>query len=367
MSAPIRLLDAAGQLQRTAETEQHLALVEELDTATRLAMHEAMVATRAFDVEAGNLQRQGRLGLWVPSIGQEGGQVGMAFAMREQDTVFPSYREHVIAHVRGVDWIQIIDIFRGATHGGWDPAATRGCRLYSLVIATQALHATGYAMGLAFDRAAGRGDAAEQEAVLVCYGDGASSQGDASESLVFAASFQAPLVTYLQDNKWAISVPSAVQARTPLVQRAAGFGHRAHWIDGNDPLIAYAVGRTELDAARAGGGPGVIVADTYRIGAHTTSDDPTKYRAASEVEEWGRRDPILRFAAHLREQGVSDAELAAIDERAKDVAADVRRRTLSAVAPPSDDIFDNTYTEPHEQLAAQKLALAEFEASFGEA
>lgn len=366
MTQPIRLLDADGAVRPTEGTERWLEAIEGLDTATRLAMHREMVLTRAFDVEAGNLQRQGKLGLWVQSFGQEGGQVGLAFAMREQDTLFPSYREHVMAHVRGVDWMQIIDIFRGAVHGGWDPAKTRNCRLYSLVIASQTLHAAGYAMGATFEGSVGTGDLERDEAVVVCYGDGASSQGAASESLVFAASYRAPLVSYVQDNKWAISVPSTVQARSPLHERAAGFGHRAHWIDGNDPLIAYAVGRTELDSARAGEGPALILADTYRMGAHTTSDDPTRYREASEVDAWARRDPIARMAAHLRSQGVSDAELAAIDDEATAVAADVRARTLAAGTPPSDDIFDHVYSEPHAVLEAEKLALAEFESTFGE-
>lgn len=368
MTEPMQLLDAEGVVRADSDAVAGwLEVVDrDLDTDARLAMHREMVLTRAFDVEAGNLQRQGKLGLWVPSVGQEGGQVGMAFAMRDQDTLFPSYREHVMAHVRGVEWMQIIDIFRGAVHGGWDPAATRGCRIYSLVIASQTLHATGYAMGIALDGASGTGDASRDQAVVLCYGDGASSQGDASESLVFAASYRSPLVSYVQDNKWAISVPSSTQSRTPLHERAAGFGHRAHWIDGNDPLIAYAVGRTELDAARGGEGPGFILADTYRIGAHTTSDDPTRYREAGEVEAWQRRDPIVRMAAHLRERGVSDADLAAIDEEARAVAADVRARTLAATPPPSDDIFDHTYSEPHAALEAQKLALAEFESTFGE-
>ncbi|GAA2176269.1 thiamine pyrophosphate-dependent enzyme [Agrococcus versicolor] len=364
---PLRLLDAEGALVHDADTERWHAIADELTIDDRIAMQRAMVLTRAVDMEARNLQRQGKLGLWVPSVGQEGGQVGVAFAMRDQDTVFPSYREHVIAHVRGVEWMQIIDVFRGARHGGWDPADTRGCRIYSLVIATQALHANGYAMGIRMDGAVGTGDVTADEAVLVCYGDGASSQGDASESLVFSKTFDAPLVTYMQDNKWAISVPSSTQSSTPLHLRAAGFGHRSHWIDGNDPLIAFAVGRAELDAARAGEGPGYIAADTYRIGAHTTSDDPTRYRTSAEEESWQRRDPIARLAAHLREQGVEDALLVALDEEAADTAADVRRGTLAGGSPASDMIFDHVYTDPHAPLAEQKLALAEFEQSFGEA
>lgn len=362
---PIRLLDEEGRTVETDENQEHLALAAELTTADRLAMHRAMVTTRAFDVEAGNLQRQGKLGLWVPSLGQEGGQAGAAWAAREQDTLFPSYREHLIALHRGVEMLQILDIFRGARHGGWDPLETRGMRIYSLVIGTHALHATGYAMGVRLDGRCGTGDASADEAVMAFYGDGAASQGDASEGLVFAASYDAPVVFFVQNNKWAISVPSSRQSRFPLHERARGFGLDAAWVDGNDPLASFAVTRRMLDAARQGR-PGYIEADTYRMGAHTTSDDPTRYREDAEVEAWRRRDPIVRMAAHLREAGVADAALAEIDREAVDAAADVRRRMLAAEGPASDDIFDHVYREPHPLMVEQKRALGEFEASFGD-
>ncbi|GEK80879.1 pyruvate dehydrogenase E1 subunit alpha [Agrococcus baldri] len=327
-------------------------------------MHGEMVRTRRFDVEAGHLQRQGKLGLWVPSIGQEGGQVGAAWAAREQDTIFPSYREHLIALHRGVAMDQIIDTFRGARHGGWDPLETRGMRIYSLVIATHALHSTGYAMGIRLDGACATGDAQRDEAVMAFYGDGAASQGDASEGLVFATSYEAPIVFFVQNNKWAISVPSTRQSRSPLHERARGFGLDAAWIDGNDPLASFAVTRRMLDAARQGA-PGYIEADTYRMGAHTTSDDPTRYRTRDEEESWRRRDPIARLAAHLREQGVAEAALAEQEQEAADLASDLRRRTLEAGTAASDDIFDHVYSEPHPLMTEQKRRLAEFEASFG--
>lgn len=361
---PIRLLDATGRLVESDANAAWHELAAQLSTDDRLAMHGEMVRTRRFDTEAGHLQRQGKLGLWVPSIGQEGGQVGAAWAAREQDTLFPSYREHLIAMHRGVTMDQIIDIFRGAVHSGWNPLETQGMRIYSLVIATHALHSTGYAMGVRLDGKCGTGDTSSDEAVMAFYGDGAASQGDASEGLVFAASYEAPVVFFVQNNKWAISVPSSRQSRTPLHERARGFGLDAAWIDGNDPLASFAVTRRMLDAARQGS-PGYIEADTYRMGAHTTSDDPTRYRTGDEEESWRRRDPIARLAAHLREQGVADAALAEQEAEAAELASDLRRRTLAAGTAVSDDIFDHVYSDPHPVMTEQKRQLAEFEASFG--
>src|SRR3712207_5312396 len=171
---------------------------------------------------------------------------------------------------------------RGTTHGGWNPEDAN-FHLYTLVIGSQALHATGYAMGVKFDGAYGTGDPATDTAVMVYFGDGATSQGDVSEALVFAASYQTPQVFFLQNNHWAISVPVDRQSRTPLYQRPAGFGIPGIQIDGNDVLASYAVTAHSLDAARTGGGPRFIEALTYRIGAHTTSDDPTKYRDNEEM------------------------------------------------------------------------------------
>ncbi|SDS11241.1 thiamine pyrophosphate-dependent enzyme [Agrococcus carbonis] len=361
---PIRLLDADGSSVETDANAELRELAAQLSVDDRLAMHGEMLRTRRFDIEAGHLQRQGKLGLWVPSIGQEGAQVGAAWGARDQDTIFPSYREHLLALHRGVTMMQIIDIFRGARHGGWDPLETRGMRIYSLVIATHALHSTGYAMGIRLDGACGTGDATRDEAVIAFYGDGAASQGDASEGLVFAASYESPIVFFVQNNKWAISVPSTRQSRFPLHERARGFGLDAAWVDGNDPLASFAVTRRMLDAARQGT-PGYIEADTYRMGAHTTSDDPTRYRTSDEEESWRRRDPIARLAAHLRAQGVTDAALAEQEQEAADLAADMRRQTLEAGTAASDDIFDHVYREPHPLMTEQKRALAEFEASFG--
>lgn len=361
----VQLLDVDGTEIRNDDNERWWSVADGLSDEQHIDMFRHMTLTRAFDTEAGNLQRQGKLGLWVPSVGQEGGQAGVAFAMRDQDTLFPSYREHLMVHHRGVRFEQIIDIFRGATHGGWDPAETRGARLYALVIGTHSLHATGYAMGIRFDGASGTGNPDSDEAVVVCYGDGASSQGDPNEALVFAASYDAPVLFMVQNNKWAISVPSRVQTRTSLAERAAGFGVASAAVDGNDALASYAVSRTMLDTARAENAPQYLELDTYRIGAHTTSDDPTKYRTNEELESWKRKDPIQRMRGFLTARGIGDEVFTEIEQEATEVAADIRRYTLGAGSPASDEIFDFVYSDPHATLKEQKLALSRFEASFG--
>ncbi len=260
---------------------------------TSKGFYRDMFVIRAFDQQATNLQRQGQLALWPPSFGQEAAQVGSARAARAQDHLFPSYREHVVCTIRGVDPVDIIRLMRGLTHGGWDPFDPKNgnTHIYTLVLGAQTLHATGLAMGLAFDGRSGSGDPDRDEAVIVYYGDGASSQGDVHEAMVFAASYRTPQVFFLQNNQWAISVPVATQSRAPLHRRGAGYGIPSIPIDGNDVLASYAVTRVALDEARSGSGPRAIEALTYRMGAHTTSDDPTKYRTSAEEDSWARARP----------------------------------------------------------------------------
>ncbi|MBX3095169.1 MAG: thiamine pyrophosphate-dependent dehydrogenase E1 component subunit alpha [Cryobacterium sp.] len=347
------------------------------------AFYRDMSLTRAFDIEATNLQRQGEMALWVPSHGQEAAQVGSARAARPQDHLFPSYREHAAAMVRGVDPVDIIRMLRGLTHGGWNPAAHGNFHIYTLVIGSHALHATGYAMGILFDnelratparkstgtksstKAVNASD--DNEAVIAYFGDGATSQGDVAEAFVFAASYRTPQVFFVQNNHWAISVPVSVQSRTPLYLRGTGYGIPSVQIDGNDVLVSYAVSTKALTAARSGEGPQLIEALTYRMGAHTTSDDPTKYRSHEEHESWAKRDPITRYEKWLRSRGADDAFFAEIAAEAGDLAADIRRRTLALQDPVSDTIFDHVYSEPHPVMSEQKQWLTEYSESFGDA
>ena len=362
----VRVLDQDGRFTPSPAAEQYLPLIEAISDAELEQFYRDMVGIRAIDTQATNLQRQGQLALWPPSRGQEAAQVGSGRAARAQDTIFPSYREHVVTRIRGVDPLDIIKLMRGVSHGGWDPTDPKNgnTRLYTLVLGSQALHATGYAMGLSFDGRSGSGDVDRDEAVIVYYGDGASSQGDVHEAMVFAASYQSPTVFFLQNNHWAISVPVSTQSRVPLVQRSAGYGIPSVRVDGNDVLASYAVSRLALDEARSGQGPRAIEAVTYRLGAHTTSDDPTKYRGNDEEESWAQRDPITRMRAFLENRGAAASFFADVDAEGADAAEDLRARTVELGPPPVSRMFDHVYSEAHPLIAEQKAWLAKYEASF---
>lgn len=362
----VRVLDKDGRYAPSASAEQYLPLIEAISDAELEQFYRDMVVIRAIDVQATNLQRQGQLALWPPSRGQEAAQVGSARAARAQDTIFPSYREHAVTRIRGVDPLDIIKLMRGVSHGGWDPTDPKNgnTRLYTLVLGSQTLHAAGFAMGLNFDGRSGTGDPERDEAVIVYYGDGASSQGDVHEAMVFAASYQAPTVFFLQNNHWAISVPVSTQSRVPLVERSAGYGIPSVRVDGNDVLASYAVSRTALEEARSGRGPRAIEAVTYRLGAHTTSDDPTKYRGSDEEQSWAERDPIDRMRAFLENRGAAGQFFADVDAEAADAAEDLRARTVELGPPTADKMFDHVYSDPHPLIAEQKAWRERYEASF---
>lgn len=366
--ALVRILAADGTIAPTPAAERYTAVVDALTDAELERLYRDMAVIRAFDREATNLQRQGQLALWPPSYGQEAAQVGSARAARPQDHLFPSYREHVVAMIRGVDLVDIIRLMRGLTHGGWNPTDPKNgnTHIYTLVLGAQTLHATGYAMGMVFDGRTATGDPERDEAVIVYYGDGASSQGDVHESMVFAASYRTPEVFFLQNNQWAISVPVSVQSRSPLVKRGEGYGMPSIQVDGNDVLASYAVTRVALEEARAGEGPRAIEAMTYRLGAHTTSDDPTKYRTSGEEEAWRLRDPIARMRTFLEGRGASAAFFAEVDAEGADLAADTRTRTLQLGGLETDGIFANVYSADHPDVTAQREWLAAYEASFEE-
>src|SRR6476646_7775816 len=277
-------------------------------------LYRDMVLVRRFDREGNALQRQGQLSIWVPLLGQEAAQIGAGRAMRPTDMAFPSYREHGVAWCRGVDPTQLLGIFRGNDHCDWDPKATR-FNSYTIVIGNQVLNATGYAMGQRFDGAIGapygsgsnvNGGDDGNEATIVFFGDGATSQGDVHEGMVFAAAFDAPVVFYCQNNQWAISEPVERQSRVPLWERSTGYGFPGMRVDGNDVVACLAVTRWALEECRSGNGPVMIEAFTYRMDAHTTSDDPTRYRLADETEAWKLLDPIERVRVHLVRGGLAD-------------------------------------------------------------
>ncbi|HHU39412.1 MAG TPA: pyruvate dehydrogenase (acetyl-transferring) E1 component subunit alpha [Propionibacterium sp.] len=337
------------------------------DDATIAANLRHMILGRRFDTEATALQRKGQLGLWPPSLGQEAAQVGSGAAVRDLDEVFPSYREHAVALMRGVDPLDMLKTFRGTGMVDWDSRATR-FHLYSFVIGTQALHATGYAMGLQRDGLVGNDDPDANGAVLVYFGDGATSQGDVNEALVFAASYQAPVVFFVQNNQWAISEPIDVQSRIPLYRRASGFGIPGLRVDGNDVLAVQAVTEWALDRARRGEGPTLIEAFTYRMGAHTTSDDPTKYRRREEEAAWRAKDPIERVRTHLLATGAIDqAWLDGVDAEAEALGVRIREGVGQLPEPRLEDFWALAYASLPPALRRQRDAYQAYEASFEDA
>nr|WP_240675637.1 thiamine pyrophosphate-dependent enzyme [Cellulomonas endophytica] len=337
--------------------------VAHLDAAALRGLLRDMVLVRRFDAEATALQRQGELALFAPALGQEAAQVGSGRALAPQDHVFPSYREHGVAHTRGVDLADVLRLFRGVDHGGWDPAA-HGFHLYTLVIGSHTLHAVGYGMGVQRDGLVGTGDPARDTAVVAYFGDGATAQGDVSEALVFAAVNQAPVVLFCQNNQWAISEPTTRQARVPLADRAPGFGVPSVRVDGNDVLATYAVTAQALERARSGGGPTFVEAFTYRMGAHTTSDDPLRYRSREEEEHWRRRDPIDRLQRHLEAADELPAGSLVDLEHEADALGERLRTTVRAMGRPEvASMFEHVYATPHAGVDADRAAFERYEAS----
>jgi 2-oxoisovalerate dehydrogenase E1 component alpha subunit len=324
----------------------------ELTADEARALYRDLVLVRRVDTEGTALQRQGELGLWASLLGQEAAQVGSGRAMRPDDFAFPTYREHGVAWCRDVPPVNLLGMFRGVNNGGWDPNE-KNFNLYTVVIGSQTLHAVGYAMGIQRDGA--------DSAAIAYFGDGASSQGDVNEAFIFAASYNAPVVFFCQNNQWAISEPTERQTKVPLYKRASGFGFPGVRVDGNDVFACLAVTRAALDRARTGNGPTLIEAFTYRMGAHTTSDDPTRYRTNDEVELWRTRDPIQRLRTYLLNEGlVDDGFFAAIEAEADVLAAQIRSDCLNLPDPEPMTMFDYVYTEPHAQVTAERAALADY-------
>ena len=317
---PVQLVQPDG---RRVLDREHASLVADIGPEQLRALYEDLVVVRRIDTEATALQRQGELGLWAPMLGQEAAQIGSARALHSDDYVFTSYREHAVAYCQG-------------------------------------LHATGYALGSHLDGA--------EIATLVYFGDGASSQGDIAEALGFASSWSAPVVFFCQNNQWAISEPVKLQSATPIVRRAFGYGIPGVQVDGNDVLAVMAVTRQAVKRAREGGGPSFIEAITYRMGPHTTSDDPTRYRSAAETELWRSRDPLDRMRRLLEREGLVDDEfLARVARRADEVAARIRSATIGMAEPAPSSLFDNVYATPHPMMDEERRDYAAYLAGFEEA
>ncbi|MEY4986131.1 MAG: hypothetical protein RLZZ359_1017 [Actinomycetota bacterium] len=361
----VQFLSPEGELSVPAEYAEYGQLIKELSVEDIKKFYRDMAIMRRFDNEATALQRQGQLGLWIPAVGQEAAQIGSGYAVGHNDHIFPSYREHGVAITHGIDLLSILKMLRGVNHGGWNPDETR-FHLYAIVLGSQVLHATGYAMGVAFDGKVGTGNPEEDLAVITYVGDGATAEGDVSEGLLFAAVNHSPIVFFVQNNQWAISSPVSSQTTVPIYQRGSGFGVPGIRIDGNDVLASYAVTKKHMDDARSGKGPFLIEAFTYRMGAHTTSDDPTKYRSNEEVEYWKARDPLDRLQKFLRRQGVDESFFAECEAAGNSMSEEIRAAIFAMPNPPVENMFKHVYSEPHPLIEEQLSWLQAYEASFDE-
>ena len=361
----VQFLAADGTRVPVDEVNQpYASYVDELDDEALRGMLRDLILVRRVDAEGFALQRQGELGLWPSLLGQEAAQVGAGRAMRPQDYAFPGYREHCVAWCKGVSPENLLGMFRGVNHGGWD-SNENNFHLYTIVIGNQMMHAVGYAMGVQRDGDVATGDSDRDAAVMAFTGDGGTSQGDYNEALVFAAVTNAPVVFYVQNNHWAISEPNDRQFRVPPYRRADGFGFPGVRVDGNDVLASYAVSRAALERARSGQGPTLIEAFTYRMGAHTTSDDPTKYRISAEVDLWRAKDPIDRMKKHLLEQGVVDEDwLADLEAEADELAVRIRTACQTMPDPPHTEMFEHVYAEPHPLVEREAREFADYHAGF---
>ena len=351
----VQLITPAGERVSHPEYDPW---VQDISDEQLCSLYEDLVVTRRIDTEATALQRQGELGLWPPMLGQEAAQIGSVRALRDDDFVFSSYRENGVAYCRGVKLTDILRVWRGNASGGWDPY-TVNMSTPQIIIGSQTLHATGYAMGI-------QNDGADSVAITY-FGDGATSEGDVNEAMVFAASFQVPLVFFCQNNHWAISEPVRLQSHVQIADRPVGFGIPSMRVDGNDVLAVMAATRVALDRARRGGGPTFIEAVTYRMGPHTTADDPTRYRDPNELEDWAQKDPIRRVKALLERKGLLTPELeTAVQQKADAVAREMRTGCTTMPDPEPLDVFKHVYSTPHSWLDRQQDHYSRYLDSFGD-
>ncbi|MFC4806777.1 thiamine pyrophosphate-dependent dehydrogenase E1 component subunit alpha [Falsarthrobacter nasiphocae] len=317
-----------------------------------LEAYEALVVGRRVNDQNSALVRQGRMAVYPSSHGQEACQVAAALCLGEDDWMFPTYRDSVAVMTRGISPAETMTLFRGDWHGGYDPTAYK-VGIQSTPLTTQLLHAVGVAHA---NRLKG-----EPGVVLAMCGDGATSEGDFHEALNFAAVYRLPVIFFVQNNQYAISVPLKAQTAAPsLAHKAVGYGMAGEQVDGNDLVATLAVLDRAVSLCRAGQGPLLVEAHTYRMQAHTNADDATRYRDESEVQAWAPKDPLLRARAHLTERGLLDeAAEARIASHAEVVATRLREAMNTDVRPDPGDLFRWVYAQQTPQLREQAAFLEE--------
>ena len=335
----LSILDSDGLLD--ADLEPKIAP----DDLKRL--YRAMVLGRRLDERMLKLQRQGRIGTFAPIKGQEASQIGTVCSLESRDWMVPSFREMAAMLWRGWPIERILAFYAGRLEGGRPDPEQRDLPV-TIPVATQLPHAVGIAYGIQY-----RG---EDSVVMVYFGDGATSEGDFHEAANFAGVWHGPVVFVCQNNQWAISVPLKKQTNSrTIAQKATAYGFPGIQVDGNDVLAVYAASREAVDRARAGNGPTLIECVTYRLGMHTTADDPTKYRSEEEVKAWEQKDPLTRFRVYLEKKKLFDPS---VDEQVdEEIARGVER---FEAMPPADplEMFDHAYAELPPHVAAERAELA---------
>ena len=341
---PLRLLDADGRAVPSADLDMP-------GDEVLLALHRKMVLARRFDSQATALTRQGRLAVYPSARGQEASEVGAVLALRPQDWLFPTYRDSMAVACRGVDPVEVLTLLRGDWHCGYDPYEYRVAPQCT-PLATNTLHAVGVAHAAKLK--------GEDTVALVMLGDGATSEGDTHAALNFAAVWQSPVVFFVQNNGYAISVPLSKQSAAPsLAHKGIGYGVPAMLIDGNDAAAVYAAVQRAVASAAQSGGPTLIEALTYRIEAHTNADDATRYRRQDEVEGWLARDPVTRIRQHLLARGLLDeTAVAALDAEAEAEAAALRQQMNTDTVHDPADLFRHVYAEQTPALRRQQQELS---------
>ena len=338
-AAPERVLAADGSVVGDPDVGLH---PDELRALLRW-----MLLARRLDRECIALQRQGELTVYPGFEGQEAAQIGSAVALGPDDMVFPTFRELAVALVRGVDPVRYLWYHRGTWHGGpYDPRATRFGPI-CIPIATQIPHAAGHALGQRLD--------GSDSITIAYFGDGSTSEGDFHEAANLAGVWQLPLVLFCQNNGWAISMPTALQTAGEIWRRAEGYGFPGVRVDGNDVLAVYRATREAVARARTGEGPTLIEALTYRIGAHSTADDASRYRTDGEVEAARAHDPIARYRAWMLAAGhVDENTVTTFEEESEAFALEVRAGLTTQEAPPAEWLFEWVYAEPPEPFVRQR-------------
>ena len=336
---PVQLVTAAGE--HTPDPAYAIPTDDELIRA-----YSSLVTGRRINDQCNALVRQGRLAVYPSSNGQEACQIAAALALRETDWLFPTYRDSVAIISRGVAPAEAMVLLRGDWHSGYDPHE-HCVAPQATPLATQLLHAVGFAHAAKL-----RG---EDTVVLAMCGDGATSEGDFHEAMNFAAVFELPVVFFVQNNEFAISVPLSRQTAAPsLAHKAIGYGMPGQRVDGNDVAALLAVLGEAVDRARAGAGPTLIEAHTYRMLAHTNADDDTRYREHEAVQAWTGRDPLNRVRTLLRDRGLlSDEAEAQFTEAAEHTAADLRATMHAEPEVDPADLFRHVFAEQPAMLDAQ--------------